>query len=82
MTIKTDCFLACRNAAEAAPLVAELSRSMAVGRITILLPGEADGDEGMPEGCQAVAANTVTGSDAYFNNHLLSVVCGVATTNL
>ena len=29
--------------------------------------------------CRTIA---VTGSDAYFNNHLLSVVCGVATTNL
>ena len=64
MTIKTDCFLACRNAAEAAPLVAELSRSMAVGRITILLPDEADSDNDLPEGCHAVAASTVTGSDA------------------
>ncbi len=64
MTIKTDCFLACRCAAEAAPLVARLCDCPAVGKITLLLPDEADESETLPEGCGAVAVGTVTGSDA------------------
>lgn len=64
MTIKTDCFLACRTAAEAAPLVADLNRSMAVGRITLLLPDGANDSDDTPGNCLTVAVDTVTGSDA------------------
>ena len=49
MTIKTDCFLACQCAAEAAPLVARLSDCPAVGKITLLLPDGADESETLPE---------------------------------
>lgn len=64
MTIKTDCFLACRNAAEATRIVADLSRSTAVGKITLLLPDETDDIDDIPEGCHAMAVGTITGSDA------------------
>lgn len=63
MTINTDCFLACRDAAEVTSLVADLSRSLAVRKINLLLPADTDDSEEVPEGCRAVAVNTVTGSD-------------------
>ena len=63
MTAKTDCFVACANAAEAEQTISGLCECLEVGSVVALVPPGADMGENLPAGCSAIAVEGITHSD-------------------